>query len=103
MSEEPLKRALRETHAELLRRIEDLSLVQPVGDALAGTIEPAALGVALVALAPRPAARRVLVPEVVGAEPAEAGVPRLALTGSAVLEPYAPAALPTGLLVDVYG
>jgi hypothetical protein len=43
------------------------------------------------------------VPEVVGAEPAEAGVPRLALTGSAVLEPYAPAALPTGLLVDVYG
>jgi hypothetical protein len=58
---------------------------------------------ALVALAPRPAARRVLVPEVVGAEPAEACVPRLALTGTAVLEPYAPAALPTGLLVDVYG
>jgi DNA-binding NtrC family response regulator len=50
MSEEPLKRALRETHAELLRRIEDLSLVRLVGDALAGTVEPAALGLALVGL-----------------------------------------------------
>jgi hypothetical protein len=58
---------------------------------------------ALVALAPRPAARRVLVPEVVGVEPAATGVPRLPLAGGAVLSCYAPAVLPTGLLVDVYG
>ena len=69
MSEEPLKRALRETHAELLRRIEDLSLV----------------------------------PEVLPPAPAEHGIPRLALAGGATARRYAPAALPTGLLVAVYG
>jgi hypothetical protein len=56
----------------------------------------------LVPLAPRPAARRVLVPEVVGAEPAESGVPRLAFASGGVLERYTPAVLPIGLLVDVY-
>jgi transcriptional regulator with GAF, ATPase, and Fis domain len=50
MAEEPLKRALRETHAELLRRIEDLSLVRQVGDALAGSVEPGAVGASLVGL-----------------------------------------------------
>jgi DNA-binding NtrC family response regulator len=50
MTDEPLKRALRETNAELLLRIEELSLVRLVGDALSGTLEPASIGAALVGL-----------------------------------------------------
>jgi DNA-binding NtrC family response regulator len=50
VSEARLQQALRDANAELLRRIEDLSLVRLVGDALAGALEPAAIGTALVAL-----------------------------------------------------
>src|SRR5439155_15697003 len=50
MTEEPLRQALREANAELLRRIEELSLIRLVGDALAGAVEPAAIGTGLVAL-----------------------------------------------------
>jgi two-component system response regulator AtoC len=50
MSDAPLKQALRETNAELLLRIEELSLVRLVGDALAGAVEPATIGAALVTL-----------------------------------------------------
>jgi len=50
MGDAPLQRALREANAELLRRIEDLSLVRLVGDALAGALELAAIGAGLVAL-----------------------------------------------------
>ncbi|HZP43288.1 MAG TPA: sigma-54-dependent Fis family transcriptional regulator [Candidatus Binatia bacterium] len=50
MSDGPLEQALRDANAELLRRIEDLSFVRVVGDALAGAVEPAAIGTALVTL-----------------------------------------------------
>ncbi len=50
MGDTPLQRALREANAELLQRIEDLSVVRLVGDALAGAVEPAAIGTALVGL-----------------------------------------------------
>ncbi|MFN8543965.1 MAG: sigma 54-interacting transcriptional regulator [Candidatus Binatia bacterium] len=50
MADEPLQRALREANAELLLRIEELSFVRLVGDALAGEVEPTAIGRALVAL-----------------------------------------------------
>jgi DNA-binding NtrC family response regulator len=50
MEGEPLKRALRDANAELLRRIEELSLVRQVGEALAGALEPATIGAALVTL-----------------------------------------------------
>jgi two-component system response regulator HydG len=50
VSDEPLRRALREATAELLRRLDELSLVRLVGDALAGEVEPAAIGRAVTAL-----------------------------------------------------
>ena len=50
MADAPLKQALREANAELLRRIEELSLVRLVGDALAGEVEPAVIGQALVTI-----------------------------------------------------
>jgi DNA-binding NtrC family response regulator len=50
MADEPLRRALRDANAELLLRIEELSFVRLVGDALAGAVEPAAIGRALVTL-----------------------------------------------------
>src|SRR5581483_8338003 len=50
VSDGPLEQALRDANAELLRRIEDLSFVRVVGDALAGAVEPAAIGTALVTL-----------------------------------------------------
>ncbi len=50
MPDQRLERALRETNAELLRRIEDLSLVRLVGDALAGEVTLPALGRALTEL-----------------------------------------------------
>jgi DNA-binding NtrC family response regulator len=50
MGDTPLQRALREANAELLQRIEELSLVRLVGDALAGALEPPAIASALVAL-----------------------------------------------------
>jgi DNA-binding NtrC family response regulator len=50
VSEGPLKQALREANAELLRRIEELSFVRLVGDALAGALEPASIATALVGL-----------------------------------------------------
>jgi Nif-specific regulatory protein len=50
VSEAPLKQALREANAELLRRIEELSFVRLVGDALAGALEPRSIATALVGL-----------------------------------------------------
>jgi len=50
VADERLERALREANAELLRRIEDLSFVRLVGDALAGEVTLPALGRALVGL-----------------------------------------------------
>ena len=50
MADEPLRRALRDANAELLLRIEELSFVRLVGDALAGAVEPAAIGRGLVAM-----------------------------------------------------
>src|SRR4051794_25244044 len=50
MGDTPLQRALREANAELLQRIEELSLVRSVGDALAGAVEPGTIGEALVGL-----------------------------------------------------
>jgi DNA-binding NtrC family response regulator len=50
MADEPLRRALRDANAELLLRIEELSFVRLVGDALAGAVEPAAIGRGLIAL-----------------------------------------------------
>src|SRR3954471_18911770 len=50
MGDTPLQRALREANAELLHRIEELSLVRSVGDALAGAVEPGAIGEAVVGL-----------------------------------------------------
>ncbi|HLK11237.1 MAG TPA: sigma 54-interacting transcriptional regulator [Candidatus Binatia bacterium] len=48
--DEPLRRALREATAELLRRLDELSLVRLVGDALAGEVAPPAIGRAVVTL-----------------------------------------------------
>jgi transcriptional regulator with PAS, ATPase and Fis domain len=48
MADDGLKRALRETNVELLRRVEDLSFVRTVGDAMAGVVSPAAIGQSLV-------------------------------------------------------
>jgi transcriptional regulator with PAS, ATPase and Fis domain len=50
MSEEPLERALRASNAELIRRIEELSFVRQLGDALAGEVTGAAIGRAVVTL-----------------------------------------------------
>jgi DNA-binding NtrC family response regulator len=50
MADEPLRRALRDANAELLLRIEELSFVRLSGDALAGAVEPAAIGRGLVTL-----------------------------------------------------
>jgi two-component system response regulator HydG len=50
VGEEPLKSALQAAHAELLQRIEDLSLVRQVGDALAGEVALEGLARALVLL-----------------------------------------------------
>ncbi len=50
MGDTPLQRALREANAELLQRIEELSLVRSVGDALAGAVEAGAIGAAVVGL-----------------------------------------------------
>jgi transcriptional regulator with GAF, ATPase, and Fis domain len=50
MGDTPLQRTLREANAELLRRIEELSLVRLVGDALAGAVEAGAIATALVGL-----------------------------------------------------
>jgi two-component system response regulator HydG len=50
MAEEPLKQALRAANAELLRRLEELSFVRLVGDALAGEATTAGVGRALVEL-----------------------------------------------------
>jgi DNA-binding NtrC family response regulator len=46
----PLEQALRDANAELLRRIEDLSFVRLVGDALTGAVDAPAIGAALVEL-----------------------------------------------------
>ena len=48
MADDGLKRALRETNVELLRRVEDLSFVRIVGDGLAGVVSPAGVGKSLV-------------------------------------------------------
>ena len=50
MEEERLRRALREASSALIRRIEELSFVRLVGDALTGEVEPAAIASALVGL-----------------------------------------------------
>jgi DNA-binding NtrC family response regulator len=50
VSDDPLRRALREATAELLRRLDELSLVRLVGDALAGEVAPGAIGRAVTAL-----------------------------------------------------
>jgi len=50
MEEERLRQALREASSALIRRIEDLSFVRLVGDALTGEVEPAAVARALVGL-----------------------------------------------------
>ena len=50
MEEERLRQALREASSALIRRIEELSFVRRVGDALAGEVEPAAVARALVGL-----------------------------------------------------
>ena len=50
MEEERLRRALREASSALIRRIEELSFVRLVGDALTGEVERAGVGRALVGL-----------------------------------------------------
>ncbi|MCW5892910.1 MAG: sigma-54-dependent Fis family transcriptional regulator [bacterium] len=50
MADEPLKQALRAANAELLRRLEELSFVRLVGDALAGEATTAGVARALVEL-----------------------------------------------------
>ncbi len=50
MSQEPLERALRASNAELIRRIEELSFVRQLGDALAGEVTVTAIGRAVTGL-----------------------------------------------------
>ncbi len=50
MNDAPLERALRASNAELIRRIEELSFVRQLGDALAGEVTAAAIGRAVVTL-----------------------------------------------------
>jgi hypothetical protein len=88
-------------YAPPARRVRSMGSVMSVvgkGSALGGRGSRS-----LLALPPRPPARRVLVPEVMPPDAGESGVPMLPLTVGGVPAGYAPSPPPTGLLVDVYG